>query len=375
MRTWYVARREMVQLLRDRRTIFIFLAVPIVLVAMFGYALSFNVRHVRMVVLDEDRSAASRRLLEAFVQSGRFDIIGYVESEREMRRALDYGLAKAAIRIPARYAQRLGTDRPAPVQVVADGSDPQTANAAANYARSILGAYSAAVARAGVSAMLEGEQVQLQPVAGYVQVWYNPNLRDPDFMIPGVVGVITSSLTMVLSAFSVVRERELGTYEQLIVTPLRPVEIILGKLAPYALIASLNAVLVIGSGCLFFGVPIRGSIPALAGLTLLFTLGSLGIGLLVSTVSQTQAQVFPLLVMNYLPNLLLTGFVFPIAAMPPPVQAVTQLIPLTHYLAIVRGIMLKGVGLEAFLPELLYLSVFCLGILTLSTLLLRKKIA
>jgi ABC-2 type transport system permease protein len=365
----------MTQLLRDRRTLFVFLAVPIVLVALFGYALSFNVRHLRTVVLDEDHSSASRRVLEAFVASDRFDVTLRVTSEEEFQRALDYSRAKVGIRISPRYARDLGSGREAAVQVIVDGSDPQTANTAVNFARGILAEHSAAIAEARLALAPGGAPVQLRPVDGRIRVWYNPELRDPDFMIPGVVGIITSSLTMVLSAFSVVRERELGTYEQLIVTPLRPVEIITGKLIPYALIASVNATLVIGSGCLFFHVPIRGSVPLLAGLTLLFILGSLGIGLLVSTVSQTQAQVFPILIMNYLPNLLLTGFVFPIAAMPPPVQALTQVIPLTHYLTIVRGIMLKGAGADAFVPQFTYLTVFCLGILTLSTLLLRKKLA
>jgi ABC-2 type transport system permease protein len=375
MRTWYVARREMIQLLRDRRTVFAFLAVPIVLVALFGYALSFNVRHLRTAVMDEDRSAASQRLLEAFVQSGRFDVTEVVMSEAELERALDYGTCQVGIRIPPRYSQDLARGREVPVLVVVDGSDPQMANTAVNYARAILGAHSAGLAAASLAQTPQGALIQPQPLDARIRVWYNPELRDPVFMLPGVVGVITAGLTMVLTAFAVVREREQGTYEQLIVTPLRPAEIIYGKLLPYVLMASINATLVIGSGCLFFSVPIRGCVGVLAGLTLVFILGSLGVGLLISTVSQTQSQVFPVIVMNYLPNLLLSGFIFPINAMPAPIQPLTQLIPLTHYLTIVRGVMLKGLGIDALMPQVLYLSAFCIGILTLSTLLLRKKLA
>jgi ABC-2 type transport system permease protein len=375
MRIWYVARREMIQLLRDRRTVFAFLAVPIALVALFGYALSFNVRHLRTAVLDEDRSPASQRLLDAFVQSGRFDVTEAVLSEEELGRALDTGICQVGIRIPPRYSQDLARGREVPVLIVVDGSDPQMANTAVNYGRAILGAHSTRLAAAALAQTPAGATIQPQPLDGRIRVWYNPELRDPIFMIPGVVGIITAGLTMVLTAFAVVREREQGTYEQLIVTPLRPAEIIYGKLLPYVLMASINAALIIGSGCLFFDVPIRGSVALLAGLTLVFILGSLGIGLLISTVSQTQSQVFPVIVMNYLPNLLLSGFIFPINAMPEPVQPLTQLIPLTHYLTIVRGIMLKGLGIEALMPQVIYLAAFCLGILTLSSLLLRKKLA
>jgi ABC-2 type transport system permease protein len=374
MRTWYIARREMIQLLRDRRTIAIFVAMPAILVMLFGYALSFEVRHLRTAVFDQDRSAASRRLVESFVASGHFDLVAQVSSPAALRRALDYGEAQVGLGIPTHYSRDLGSDRQVPVQVIVDGSDPQAANAAANYAQSILAAHSrryVLTSRDGV----EQQDTRLEPLDARVRVWYNPELRDADYMIPGVVGMITSVLTMMLSAFSIVRERELGTYEQLIVTPLRQVEIIFGKLIPYAAISFTNACLVIGTGYALFGVPIRGSLGLLIGLTMLFILGSLGIGLLVSTISQTQAQVFPMLLLNYMPNMLLTGFIFPIASMPPIIQPFTQVIPLTHYLVIVRGIMLKGMGIDAFIPQLTYLAFFCLGILTLSTLLFRKKLA
>jgi drug efflux transport system permease protein len=375
MRTWFIARREMTQLLRDRRTIVVFLAMPAVLVVLFGYVLSLEVRHLRTVVLDQDNTAASRYLVERLAQSGRFDLVGRVSSPAEFRHALDYGQAQVGVRISPRYAQDLGTERKVPVQVIIDGSDPQAANAAVNYAQVILANHASQLSTARVEQAPARAPVQIQPLDPRIRVWYNPDLRDADYMIPGVVGMITSVLTMMLSAFSIVRERELGTFEQLIVTPLRQGEIIFGKLIPYATIAFTNVCLVIGTGHLLFGVPIRGNIILLLALTLLFVLGSLGIGLLVSTVSHTQAQVFPVLVLNYLPNVLLTGFLFPIHSMPRVLQPVTQLIPLTHYLVIVRGIMLKGVGLDAFVPQLIYLTVFCLGILTLSILLFRKKLA
>jgi ABC-2 type transport system permease protein len=190
-----------------------------------------------------------------------------------------------------------------------------------------------------------------------------------------VVGLVTSLITMMLSAFSIVRERELGTFEQLIVTPVRRTEVIFGKLMPYAAIASGNAFMVIGTGYFFFGVPIRGSFALLMALTLLFIFGSLGIGLFFSTISQTQAQVFPVLLLNELPNVLLSGFIFPVASMPAVIQPLTQVIPLTHYLIIVRGIMLKGMGLEAFIPQLAYLTFFCVGILLLSLLMFQKKLS
>jgi ABC-2 type transport system permease protein len=313
------------------------------------------------------------------VQSGRFDLTASVSSEDEFRRSLDYGWARVGIQIPPSYSRDLDSEREVPIQVVLDGTEPQAANVAMSYVRDILGVHARRVTYASLTAMgAEGAAgrapARVEPLDVRVRVWYNPDLRDADFLIPGVVGLITSLLTMNLSVFSIVRERERGTFEQLIVTPLRQVEIIIGKLIPYAAIAAINAGLVITTGYLLFGVPIRGNIVLLMGLTLLFIIGSLGMGLLISTVSRTQAQVFPVITANYLPTALLTGFLFPIHSMPEPIQPLTQVIPLTHYLVIVRGIMLKGMGIEAFIPQITYLTVFCLGVLTVSILLFRKKL-
>jgi ABC-2 type transport system permease protein len=379
MRTWFVARREMIQLWRDRRTLGLFLSAPVLLTLMFGYALSFDIRHLRMAVYDQDRTAHSRRLVESLVQSRRFDLTAYVSSEAEFRRSLDYGRVQVGVKIPPSYSRDLHSERKFPIQVILDGTDPQAANVALFYARDILTVHArhvtfASLAPTGADSTSEAAPARAEPLDVRVRVWYNPDLRDADFLIPGVVGLITSLLTMNLSIFSIVRERERGTFEQLIVTPLRQVEIIFGKLIPYAAIAFINACLVITTGYLLFDVPIRGNVVLLMGLTLLFIIGSLGIGLLVSTVSQTQAQVLPVILLNYLPNTLLSGFIFPIGSMPAPIQPLTQVIPLTHYLVIVRGVMLKGMGIDAFVPQLTYLTVFCFGILTLSTLLFRKKL-
>jgi ABC-2 type transport system permease protein len=369
----------MIQLLRDPRTLGLFLSAPVLLTLMFGYALSFDVRHLRMVVYDQDRTAHSRRLVESLVQSKRFDLVAYVSSEEMFCRFLDYGRAQVGIKIPPSYSRDLHSERESAIQVILDGTDPQAANVALFYARDILTVHAQRIAFASLTSM-RAEDVgkpataRAEPLDVRVRVWYNPDLRDADFLIPGVVGLITSLLTMNLSIFSVVRERERGTFEQLIVTPLRQVEVIFGKLIPYATIAFVNACLVITTGYLLFDVPIRGSLILLMGLTLLFIIGSLGAGLLVSTVSQTQAQVLPVILLNYLPNTLLSGFIFPIDSMPAPIQPLTQVIPLTHYLVIVRGVMLKGMGIDAFLPQFTYLTIFCFGILTLSTLLFRKKL-
>lgn len=374
MRTWFMARREMTQLLRDRRTLIMFVLVPAALVFLFGYALSLNIRHIRTVVFDEDCSAESRHLVESFVQSGRFDLAGSVNNERDFSRALDNGEAQMGLRIPIDYARDLGSEEAVPVQVVVDGSDPQVANASVSYSENIIDRDGRRVSYASLLRTVGDAPVPIQPLDARIRVWYNPDLRDADFLIPGVVGLITSILTMNLSVHSIVREREHGTFEQLIVTPLRQGEIIFGKLIPYAMIASLNACLVIGAGYLVFDVPIRGSLALLMVLTLLFILGSLGMGLFISTISQTQTQVYPAITANYLPNMLLSGFIFPIASMPKAFQPLAQVIPLTHYLVIVRGIMLKGTGIEALAPHIAYLCVFSVAILTGSTLMFRKKL-
>jgi ABC-2 type transport system permease protein len=366
----------MIQLWRDRRTLLLFLVMPVLLTLMFGYGLTFDVRHLQMAVYDQDRTADSRRLVESLVQSGRFDLAANVTREDEFRRHLDYGWAQVGIKIPPTYARDRDSERGVPIQVILDGTDPQAANVAISYAREILGVHArrvsyARLAAIGTEGASEGAVSWAEPLDVRVRVWYNPDLRDADFLIPGVVGIVISLLTMNLSVLSVVRERERGTFEQLIATPLGQVEIIFGKLIPYAVIAFINACLVITCGYLLFGVPIRGSILLLMGLTLLFIIGSLGIGLLVSTVSKTQGQVLPVMMANYLPTTLLCGFIFPIRSMPEPLQPLTQVIPLTHYLVIVRGIMLKGMWFDAFIPQLTYLAVFCLGILTVSTMLFR----
>jgi ABC-2 type transport system permease protein len=364
----------MTQLLRDWRTMIAFVSFPAVMVVLFGYALSFDIHHLRLVVWDEDGSAESRRLVERFVQSRRFDLAGYVEGEEALRGYLDYGKAQVAIRLPPGFARDLGTERAVPVQALIDGTDPQTASAAVRYTEGILARHARQVTFAQLAREPERAPVQIEPLDARLRVWYNPDLRDADFLIPGVVGLVTSLITMMLSAFSIVRERELGTFEQLIVTPLRRTEILFGKLIPYAVIASANACLVIGSGYLVFGVPIRGSVGLLMALTVLFIFGSLGIGLFFSTISKTQAQVFPVLLLNELPNVLLSGFIFPISSMPALVQPLAQVIPLTHYLVIVRGIMLKGMGIDAFIPQLVYLTLFCVGILMLSVLMFHKTL-
>ncbi len=368
-----IMRKEFIQIRRDRRTLAIMFLIPVFQLIMFGYAVTTDVKHLPMAVLDRDKSAASRELIDTYQASTYFDIAYTVGSESELAYLMDSGAARAGLIVPAGYGADLARRGSAQVSFAIDGSDPTVANTALAAAQTIGQAKSAEI----VQTMLSRSGLNVSDMPGLdvrTRVWYNPDLASANYMIPALIGVILQVLTAMLTALAIVRERELGTIEQLIVAPLRPWELVVGKIVPYVLIAFFDTMEVLLIGTLWFKVPINGSVALLLSLACLFLMSSLGIGLFVSTVARTQQEAMLLAFFTLLPSIFLSGFMFPLAAMPAVLRALSYGIPLTYFLVIVRGIVLKGVGLEVLMPQVVALAIFGVAIMSLSTLRFRKRL-
>jgi ABC-2 type transport system permease protein len=375
LRIWTVAWKEAVQIIRDPRTLGVALVMPLVMLALYGYAVNFDVKHVRLGVYDQDRSARSRDLIGAFSHGERFDVVTYLASNREAGEALDRGLVRAVLVIPSRFAADLARSRAAEVQLLVDGSDSTTASTAIGYAEAIIRQQSAAIARGQLSRAGLAAGGLVSPVDLRLRFWYNPELKSSHFIVPGLIATLLMMLAALLTSMTVVRERERGTIEQLIVSPVTSHELMLGKLLPYVAISFLDIVLVIMAGRLLFGVPMRGSAALLLAMSGLFITAALGIGLLVSVISESQQTAMTVaLITTLLPSMLLSGFIFPISSMPLPIQWLTYLIPARHFLVILRAIFLKGSGLSLFWQPAVVLLVYALAMLALSALSFRKRL-
>ncbi len=366
-------RKEFIQIARDPRTLYITFAIPVIQIFLLGYTATTDVRNVPLAVFDQDRTPASRRLLDAYRAADYFALTFDVSSEDELRALIDGGQARAGLIIPAGYAAMLQSGRQASVAFVLDGSDPNVASTSLAAAELIGQAHATRLlvermARAGLA-----ESVRF-PLEVRAQVWYNPDMISAYFMVPALIGMILQLLASLLTAVAIVRERERGTIEQLIVTPIRSWELILGKIIPYVLIAFFDTLEVLVVGTLWFGVPIRGSLGLLLALSALFLLGSLGIGLFMSTVARTQQEAMMLTWFTLLPTVFLSGFFFPLAAMPKALQAISYLIPLRYYLIIIRSVLLKGVGAESLVPEIVALAVFGAALMGAAALRFRKRL-
>jgi ABC-2 type transport system permease protein len=364
--------KELLELRQDKRMLPIVFVAPIVQLIILGYAATTDVKNVPMVVADADRSSASRDLIETFDASPYFTVTKILPSVNEITPYLEHGQAWMALSIPVGYGQQVGAGQPTTVQVVADGTDANSTNMALGYANALVASY----AQQLVASRLPPGVRLPGGMQADVRVWFNPQLESKDFMIPGVLALLLIVMTVVLASMGIVREKELGTLEQLFVTPLRRWELILGKLLPYGLIGVIDIFLVVGVAVLWFRVPLLGSFGLLFGLTLVFLLNTLGLGLFVSSISQNQQQAMMTAVFFFVvPMIYLSGFVFPIENMPAVIQPITYLIPLRYYLVIVRGIFLKGVGMAVLWPQALALLAWGVTILTLATLRSTKRAA
>lgn len=366
--------KEATQILRDPRMRFVIFAVPVVQIILFGYAVNTDVKNIATGLYDLDNSAASRELTESLVRSGYFTIVERIANERELRDAIDHGRIKAAIQINHGFEAALAGRRTAPLQVIVDGTDSNTARIVLSYAVRIAGRYNDRImaerlVRSG------GMTRQAAPVELESRAWFNENLESRNYYVPGVMAQMVLIVTMMLSSMAVVREKEIGTMEQVIVTPIKRWEFIVGKLVPFALIGYINVTIVTLVAVVWFDIPFRGSLLLLFAATGLYLLSTLGFGLLISTVSQTQQQAMMSSFMITFPAMLLSGFAFPIENMPRAVQYATYVNPLRYYLIIIRGIFLKGVGVAPLWPEMAALLVLGLAVLTFAVLRLRKTVS
>jgi ABC-2 type transport system permease protein len=370
-RVLHLMRKELLELRDDPRLFGIVIVAPILQLTVLGYAATTDVKDVPVVVVDADRSVASRELVTRFDASDNFTVAGLVGSTDEIDDWLERGDTWMALDIPAGYGEALRRHQTATIQVVADGTDSNSTNVALSYARALVAGYS--------EELLEdrlGARAPTPPITASIRVWFNPDLVSRDFMIPGIVALLLLVVTTTLSAMAIVREKEIGTLEQLNVTPLARWELIAGKLLPYALIGIIDVVLVLVVAILWFEVPMRGSLVLLFAMSLVYLMTTLGLGLFISTISSTQQQAMMTTTFFFLtPMIYLSGFIFPIENMPAWIQPATYLIPLRYFLVILRGLFLKGVGLETFWPEALALFGWGVAILWLATIRSSKRLA
>jgi len=368
-----IIRKEFTQTLRDRRTLAIVLLLPVILLFLFGYAVEMQVDHIPTVVVDNSRDQRSWKFLEAMETSGFFDIKYYVESEAEAIKAIDEGRARVAIVIPPRFAAAVERGN-AQALVVVDGSDAMTLQSAFNAAVTVGQAHAVEL----LTEKLERSGLQrgasLAPLDVRTRVLYNPDIRSLVFMVPGMVGLILQQQTVMLTALAIVRERELGTIEQILVTPIRPWELMLGKILPNVIIAFINMGTVLALGVFWFGVPFKGSLGLYFLMSLLFVFSSLGLGILVSTVSTNQRQAQQLTALIMLPGMMLSGYVFPRSMMPKVVQWAGDLLPVTHFLQISRGIMTKGVGFYFIRQQVWILLIYGLIVFVLSQAAFKERL-
>ena len=367
----HLVRKELIELRADPRLFGIVIMAPIIQLVVLGYAATTDVKDIPLLVVDGDRSTASRQLIERFDASSNFYIVDVVTGDGSAEQHLSHGTAWMALTIPAGFGERLAAGRSETVQVIADGTDSNSTGVALGYARNVVASFSAEK-----TADLHPGLPRIAPIDADIRVWFNPRLESRDFMVPGIVALLLLVVTTNLSAMAIVREREVGTLEQLNVTPLARWELIVGKLLPYALIGMFDVILVTIVAVFWFQIPLRGSFPLLFGCSLIYLLSTLGLGLFVSTISQTQQQASMTATFFFLtPMIYLSGFTFPIENMPSWIQWVTYLIPLRYFLVIVRGIFLKGVGVAVLWPQIAALLACGLVLIALATLRSSKRLA
>jgi len=363
-----VARKEWIQLRRDVRSMVLAFVLPPFMLLFFGSAINWDIRELPIAVVDRDVTAHSRRLVESFEASGYFTVTERPATMTEVDALLLDGSVIGALIIPPGFARDLSGNRNAPVQLLLDGGDANTATIALNYADAIASRYSQLV-------LLRGQRVVL-PVEPESRVWYNPTLESSNMIVPGLIAVIMSIIAAMLTALTIAREWERGTMEQLAATPVHRLEVVFGKLLPYLLIGLFDVTVTVTAGVIVFGVPLRGSLILLGAMTLLFLLGALGIGMFISAVLKSQVLATQVaMVATYLPTLLLSGFLFDIASMPAVLRAITYIVPAKYYIAVTRGVFLKDIGLDALWVQGVSMVLFAMVGITAATAAFRKRIA
>lgn len=373
-RFWAVARKEWIHLRRDPRSLLLAIGIPMLMIVLFGYALTLDVDRVPVVIWDQSGAPASRELVERFTGSRYFSLRGAVNDYASIARAIDAREAMLALVIDADFARDLRAGREGRVQAIIDGSDSNTAAIVLGYVRGVVSTYDQAVLLE--EARRAGARELRMPLELRPRVWFNPDLESKNFIIPGLIAVIMGLIAALLTSLTIAREWERGTMEQLVSTPVRPAELILGKLVPYFAVGMLDVVIAVATAVWVFDVPLRGSVPLLFGMAALFIVGTLAQGILISTVARGQLLASQLaMVSTFLPAFLLSGFMFAIENMPAVVQAITVIVPARYFVALVKGIYLRGVGLGMMWPDALFLLVFAIVAAGLAIARFRKRLA
>jgi ABC-2 type transport system permease protein len=363
-----VGKKEFHQILRDRRTLMILLFIPVFFLLLYGYALNFDIKHVALAVEDRDNSVESRALVSAFLNSGYFDLAANLRSPRDLRRVMDDNTARAALVVPENTGRAIRRGQVAPVQIIINGDN-------ANTAASVLGYATTIVRSVSVSLIVEQRGLNLSPpVVAEPRIWFNPELKSALFLVPGLIGFIGMITATISTALSVVREKERGTWEQVRMAPINTVSYVVGKTLPYLGLSLVSSMAIVVAAMWLFDLPMRGSWWSLLFATTLFLLGALGTGLLVSTIADSQLVAFQVaLILAFLPTFLLSGFIFPIQNMPLPIQVVTYLVPARYFLVVLRGIVLKGVGLATVWSNFVALAIYVVVVMGLASVRLARE--
>ncbi len=367
-------KKEFLQFRRDPKMFAVILVAPVVQLLLLGYAVNFDVKTIHTAVLDFNKTEMSRKYVESLKSTGYFSIDYYPEDYENLTGLIDNGKVILGLTIEKDFENNIYRNEPAKVQIILDASDGNTAAIAAGYTVGATGLFTKRISAEFLDK--KGKKLTLiNPVTAQTRVWFNPELKTRNYMIPGIVALLLMVVTLILTSLAIVKEKEIGTLEQLIVTPIKPYQMIIGKLVPFALLGFVAVIIVLTAMNLIFGIPVKGSVLFLLAATFIYVLSSLGLGLFVSTISKTQQQAMMLAIfVVMMPMVFLSGFAFPIENMPQFIQYITYIIPLRYFMVIIRGIILKGVGFAELWPELLILLLMGVSILSFSILRFKKKL-
>lgn len=366
-----IAKKEVRQLKRDTRMLYVLFVFPLILLILFGYAISFDVHHIQMFVYDHDKTSYSREFIDRLTSSNYFDYVGTINSKEQIRKVLDRGEAQVVIVIPEDFSKKISSNKEAKVQILVEGVLANTASVVANYMNIATATFSQKIIKEALA--IWGREPYI-PISLEPRFWFNPDLNSTLFLIPGLISMILIITSVVSISLSIVREKERGTIEQINVSPLSSIELLIGKTFPYTIIALFIASVILISGMILFGMPVKGNLILLLITTLIFLFAALNLGILVSSIAETQQVAFQVsTIVSLLPSFILSGFIYPIESMPVVVQVLTNITPVKFYIIILRDILLKGVGLESFWPQIVYLLIFSFVLLTLSTVVNMKK--
>jgi len=370
-----IARKEFIQIRRDKATLYMVAIFPVMMLVLYGFGIRYDVKSVPMTVLDQDGSPQSRQYIERFAHSPYFAVRRYVDNYRDLQRDIDRGDSRIGLVVSAEFGERLSSRRTAAVQVIVDGADNNTATIAMSYVSQITQAYSSFVMVQQMEAVLRQAQLTIPAIEAEPRVWFNPNLESVQFIVPGIIAIIMMIVGTVLTAVTIVKEKEQGTIEQIVSSPIGRYELMIGKVLPYAVLAYVDFLLIVAASYFLFGVTIKGSLLLLLVTAFIYLIGVLGLGILVSTSTQTQmSAMLTAILASMLPSILLSGFIFPIRQMPRVLQAITIIVPARYFIEILRDIYLKGLGLEYFWKETLYILLFGCAMLILAARRFQKRL-